>query len=140
MRVVVAGAQTDRVSDLLRALRAMLPLPFSCEAWSDGLAMGPRDVLLLVGLNVSNAALQAQERVIREKLLQAGFAFQVIHDDDAWLLKQARHALARSLLPHHPDLAETFMRDEIAPRWQGLCESCSDPDCEHRLFRRLLTP
>lgn len=140
MRVVVAGAQTDRVNRLLRTLRAELPFSFACEAWSEGLVMAPRDVLLLLGLNATDAALQAQELALREQLLQAKLAFQVLHGDDALLLKQVRHALARSLRPLDSDLAERFMRDEIAPRWQGLCESCSDPDCEHRLFRRLLPP
>jgi len=32
------------------------------------------------------------------------------------------------------------LRSEIAQRWAGVCEKCSDPECEHRLFRRLVSP
>ena len=33
---------------------------------------------------------------------------------------------------------EGLARKALPVRWQGLCESCSDPDCEKRLFSGLL--
>jgi hypothetical protein len=33
---------------------------------------------------------------------------------------------------------EGFARQALPVRWQGVCETCSDPDCEQRLFSGLL--
>lgn len=51
-------------------------------------------------------------------------------------LQLARH-LARQQGWHWPELAEL---QAPRSRWQGLCEKCSDPDCEHRLFSGLMQP
>ena len=33
---------------------------------------------------------------------------------------------------------EGLARKALPERWQGVCETCSDPDCEQRLFSGLL--
>lgn len=65
----------------------------------------------------------------RQQLLATGLPFQVVPTDG-----QALRALGAAL---GVALVET---DEalLAGRGRWSCESCSDPDCEHRLFRDLL--
>lgn len=138
MRIVVAGAQSEHVTSLLQDLRTILPAALSVHPWSPCVELTSSDVVLLLGLSSDSNALQEQDRSIRAHLIRTGVSFQVVYAEGAQLLPQARHALARTLQTALPDLAQALMREEIAPRWKGVCETCSDPDCEHRLFRRLL--
>jgi len=75
----------------------------------------------------------------RGPLAQAGWSYQVLYGEStAQHLEAAVHAL-HTALPQ-------VLREAPAPR--GLdaprhlrawaCEKCSDPECEHRLFQRLL--
>jgi len=68
----------------------------------------------------------------RELLLTQGLPFQVVHGHGENLLQQCLLAL----LP--PNTAIGLARQELPMRWQGVCEACSDPDCELRLFSGLL--
>lgn len=138
MRIVIAGAQAERVASLQRELATLLPPYAVCIAWSSSTPIHASDVRLLIGLTGSDAPSQTVETQIRTQWAQAGVAFQVIYGEGVELANQARHALARAVQQRDPTRAASLMREEITPRWQGLCESCSDPDCEHRLFRRLL--
>ena len=138
MRIVIAGAQAERVASLQRELVSHLPPHAVCIAWSSSTSIHASDVRLLIGLTGSDAPSQAVETQIRTQWAQAGVAFQVVYGEGVELANQARHALARAVQQRDPTWAASLMREEITPRWQGLGESCSDPDCEHRLFRRLL--
>jgi len=68
----------------------------------------------------------------RAILLAQGLPFQVIHGIGQELVKQCLLAL----LP--PETAKGLAREALPVRWQGVCETCSDPDCELRLFSGLL--
>jgi hypothetical protein len=145
MRVLVAGAQAAPVQALLRALPAVLPASVPCEAWA-GSAQA-NDVVLLLALGApgpdasfsdSSSAERDADESLRAQLMLQGVAFQVIHGPASAHAPQAQHAVAQALRQHDPVLAQRWTREEIVPRWQGVCESCSDPECEHRLFRRLL--
>jgi hypothetical protein len=73
----------------------------------------------------------------RQALMGCSHSYQVIHPSEQPL----RQALEWTLGHHLQRIAGHSpwpMREEIAPRWQGVCETCSDPECEHRLFQRLL--
>jgi nicotinamide riboside kinase len=113
------------------------------------------DLTLLTGLDIPWQAdgIQrdgAQVRVpvdtlLRCKLQHAGIAFDVIYGTGDQRTNRALEAIARSFKP-------PIATNPIAPcagitkenhandlkRWQGRCEKCSDPDCEHQLFRSLL--
>ncbi len=82
----------------------------------------------------SPAVREATDALLRRELQAAGIGFQTIYGQGAQRLHAALgaigNALGRDLLPDDPTLREGN------GRWQ--CESCSDPDCEHRLFRALL--
>ncbi len=76
----------------------------------------------------------------RGLLIQAGMAFQVIHACASERLEQQIFWALGDHLRRLTGRSPWPLREEIVARWQGLCESCSDPDCEHRLFQRLVKP
>jgi hypothetical protein len=73
----------------------------------------------------------------RQTLLSCGQSFQVIHAGDHPLLQALQWTVG-----HHVQRQTGHspwpLRTEIPARWLGVCESCSDPECEHRLFRQLV--
>ena len=76
----------------------------------------------------------ATDALIRRELDGAGLPYQSIYGRGEARLQQALRAvggwLGRPLVPHDPGLTEGRVP------WQ--CDNCSDPDCEHRLFTRLV--
>lgn len=80
---------------------------------------------------------EVRERIdamLRRELQAAGIGFQTIYGQGEQRLRAALgaigNALGHELTPDDPALREG------SGRWQ--CDACSDPDCEHRLFRALL--
>lgn len=113
--------------------------------WPEAIAAQRRlDLTLLMGLDLpwqadgllreSPVVREAIDALLRRELQAAGLAFQTIYGRGSQRLSAALGAMApalgRPLLPDDPVLREG------TGRWQ--CEACSDPDCEHRLFRGLL--
>ncbi len=113
--------------------------------WAAAIA-AQRDIglTLLMGLDLpwqsdgffrdSPAVRESTDALLRRELQAAGIAFQTIYGQGTQRLQAALgaigNALGRQLLPDDPTLREGN------GRWQ--CEACSDPACEHRLFRALL--
>ena len=83
---------------------------------------------ILLCVNPEDAAKAQAWRAI---LLAQGLPFQVIHGIGQELVTQC-------LLAILPPALQGFARQELPVRWQGVCETCSDPDCEQRLFSGLL--
>jgi glycine/D-amino acid oxidase-like deaminating enzyme len=91
------------------------------------------DLTLLTGLDLPapfehQAALneEPRERVdawLRATLQQAGIAYGVVYGSGPQRLQNA----LRFISP----------QDTPPARWRGVCEKCSDPDCELRLFTAL---
>ncbi len=113
--------------------------------WPDAIAAQRRiQLTLLMGLDLpwqpdgffrdSPAVRQATDTLLRRELQGAGIAFQTVYGQGPLRLRAALgaigSALGQALVPDDPALREGN------GRWQ--CEACSDPDCEHRLFRALL--
>lgn len=96
-------------------------------------AMAPAVCLLLApdSLEIDLALRSAHEladAALRESLAHRGVAFQVIHaTDDSQRLSHALRALRLRPAGATP-----------ARPWVWSCEKCSDPSCEHQLFRRLV--
>jgi hypothetical protein len=138
LRVVILGAPATGKTWLASALRQHLPSDIACLESNT-----PResDAVLLMGLDLAppSPAHSAQDAQWRQRLSSAGIDFQVIYGLGEARLHQALHAVSRRLMTTHPALAARLLRQEPAVRWQGVCEACSDPVCEHRLFSRLLT-
>ena len=136
MRVVIAGARSGDVSHLLQTLSAGLPSHLTCIAWHAELSLSADDIVLLLGLDQATPPLSQTDTTIRSALTQFNAAYRVLYGDAATQLQEARHAIAQALLQHDPVAQSMDLRPELKPRWQGWCDACSDPQCEHRLFRQ----
>ena len=91
-------------------------------------AVSACDVALLLGLDLpSSAGREADDARIRAQLQAAGLFFQVVYGPGAQRLQSALLALG---------VAQRNEDDE-GRAWNWVCEKCSDPACEHRLFSRL---
>lgn len=105
------------------------------------------DLTLLTGLdlpwtagNLQRGGPQAREPVdalLRSALARAGMAYQVVYGLGPQRLENALMAIHSRAIP--VDSARATGQYKInAGRTAWSCESCSDPDCERRLFTGLL--
>ena len=74
------------------------------------------------------------DALVREALQQAGVPYQVVYGVGTARLESAVAALARMGIGQDDPQRLAASRQPSA----YACEKCSDPECEHRLFRRLL--
>ena len=88
-----------------------------------------RDLLVLLGATAPTA-----QAAWRTHLANSGWPFQVLYGEAPQALKNLAFAWSSHVR------SQSALRPEILPRWEGVCEACSDPECEHRLFSRLLAP
>ena len=163
MDIVLLGLSQPRLQHLATALEqalkpfapcATLYTPQSQTAWTPP-SLSSRILLCASAEDVQIA------QAWRAILLAQGLPFQVIHGIGQELVTQCLLALLppdcfnpsgfamtsamASTLPSGfamtsamaSDL-EGLARKALPVRWQGLCETCSDPDCEQRLFFGLL--
>lgn len=95
------------------------------------------DVALLLGLpGQAGAKDQQHDAQCRAQLMAAGMPWQVLHAPNGDLLTAALWALG---LPQGDEGAREHLQSGLAGgRVPWVCGQCSDPDCEHRLFQRLL--
>ena len=105
----------------LRALYSSLHSP-NLQLLLMGLDLPHSEALQTKGPHTHNEQIQ-QDAALRARLQSQAWSYGVVYG-----LGESRlqHAL-RFLVPQHTPAA----------RWQGLCEGCSDPDCERRLFTAL---
>jgi hypothetical protein len=103
---------------------------------------------LLTGLDIKtdatgeSAKLRAQQAHIdsqlRRGLAECGIAFKVIYGTGLARLDHALMSLdLHSLGPQASDGEGTGATAALAKKWVWVCEKCSDPGCEHRLFAEL---
>ena len=133
MDIVLLGLTQSRLQHLATALepalkafapRTTLYIPQSQTAWTPP-SLSSRILLCVNPEDAGNA------QTWRAILLAQGLPFQVIHGIGQELVTQC-------LLAILPPALQGFARQELPVRWQGLCETCSDPDCEQRLVSGLL--
>jgi hypothetical protein len=133
MDIVLLGLTQPRLQHLATALepalkafapRTTLHIPQSQTAWTPP-SLSSRILLCVNPEDAGNA------QTWRAILLAQGLPFQVIHGIGQELVTQC-------LLAILPPALQGFARQELPVRWQGVCETCSDPDCEQRLFSGLL--
>lgn len=71
------------------------------------------------------------DALVRSQLQDAAIPFQVVYGQGPQRLASALDALAsRAVLPFERERSAEAQRP-----WVWMCEKCSDPECEHRLFR-----
>ena len=133
-RVALLGAPGTGKTELARVLAAQLPSTFVLLDGPQDLAC---DVALLMGLDLPSAAGgEPHDALVRERLRSAGIAYHVVYGDGAQRLRSALLALqAAGVLP--PGLVQREEEGGAARAWSWVCDKCSDPACEHRLFTRL---
>jgi HTH-type transcriptional repressor of NAD biosynthesis genes len=83
----------------------------------------------------SPAVREATDAVLRRELQIAGARYQTIYGKGPARLQQALRAIGGHL--GRPLLVDDPALHRGRGRW--ICDSCSDPDCEHRLFSQLLS-
>ena len=134
LRVVVAGVAACPVDPWISALAHQLPTEVLCQRWP---VNDPRetDLVMLLTAADADASHFSDELALRATLAAQTSGYQVIAVQASW--QQALHAIGRALRPLAPSLAQPLLRADIAPRWHGVCEGCSDPACEYRLFTGL---
>lgn len=138
--IALLGAANSGRHALLHALQPRLDgTAFEADVIEDASSLGslqrPALVLLLAPQDLSG---EAQVLHWRQRLVQAGLAYSVLHGDaqsrldDAWRLIQP-------LLGQAPSRSnEELVAGRSARRWTWSCDKCSDPTCEHRLFQDLV--
>ena len=149
MDIVLLGLSPPRLQHLATALepalkafapRTTLYIPQSQTAWTPP-SLSSR-ILLCVNPEAAGNA-----QTWRAFLLAQGLPFQVIHGIGQELVTQCLLALLPPDCFNPSGFAMTsamasdlegLARKAMPVRWQGVCETCSDPDCEQRLFSGLL--
>lgn len=139
--VVIADTtplMTAVYSDLLFADRTLYDFAQTHQrSYTQTLLMGLDLPWVADGLQRDGPQVQAPVDVlVRAALDHAALPYQTVYGHGANRLAHAERALrsdprVAALIGSTPDSGQ-------AARWN--CDSCSDPDCEHRLFRRLLAP
>ena len=163
MKIAVLGAQGTGKTQLVQALRQVLPSHYQL---SDGTALMTAiysdllnhdvaqyadalvqlrgfDLTLVMGLDLAQPPADRQHQVclsrgqvdarLRDVLDRQGVNYAVVYG-----LETARNDCARRAITHHtgqPVLAQRPAR----PQWQWSCEKCSDAGCEQRMFTVRLT-
>lgn len=106
------------------------------------------DITLLMGLDLpwqpdgllrdGSAYRSEADTLLRREMQGRGIPFQTVYGSGEQRLQNTLRALTPLLAPllGQAPVATDAWRTEGRPGWQ--CEACSDPDCEHRLFSRLL--
>lgn len=133
MKIAILGAPGSGKTWLARALADTPPIglgPVEPRDNPDLALCATFDVVLLMGLDLcmpSTAQLLA-DASLRSDLAQSNTGFRVVYGLGKARLVNALHALPA--LSKHVPTVETPLHIN--------CDKCSDPDCEHRLFSRLL--
>ena len=153
MDIVLLGLSPHRLQQLAAALgQALTQLapswtlhtphhsPQSDSAWTPP-SLSSR---ILLCVNPEDAAIA---QAWRATLLAQGLPFQVIHGISEALVAQCLMAILPpegvspsgfAMTTQASPALQGLARQALPVRWQGVCETCSDPDCEQRLFSGLL--
>ena len=149
MDIVLLGLTQSRLQHLATALepalkafapRATLHIPLNHLDWTPP-SLSSRILLCVNPEDAGNA------QTWRAILLAQGLPFQVIHGIGQELVTQCLLALIPpdcfnpsgfAMTSAMASTLEGLARKALPVRWQGVCETCSDPDCEQRLFSGLL--
>ena len=102
------------------------------------------DLTLLMGLpHPQLPVMTASDQLIRLELARTGTAYNVLYGNPHEQLAQALNLLEKKLGASltepllQPFPAEPKLKPKRKP-WVWLCDTCSDPQCEHQLLTQLL--
>jgi hypothetical protein len=94
------------------------------------------DLNLLMGLDHDQHPLQAIHNAIRQTLVKAGAAYQVLYGTPEEKIDLILRLIEQRL---NPAAKSRIARHDSARPWVWACEKCSDPSCEHQLLTGLLS-
>jgi hypothetical protein len=139
MKVAIVGAPHTGKTELAQALSTQLKargLLFEVVDAAPLASIASTDVVLLCGLDLGHTtgAQMHMDHTIRDALQRASLHFQVVYGRGFQRLENALFCIAHQA----PQWAQQLERPEPPTRWLGPCDSCSDGDCEHRLFTNLV--
>jgi nicotinamide riboside kinase len=86
------------------------------------------------------------DALLRRLLQEAGIPYEVVYGQGDQRLHnaalalqrlEAKHAITTNSVALSADSIRAESQNNLK-KWQWNCEKCSDPDCEHRLFRKLI--
>jgi hypothetical protein len=153
MDIVLLGLSPHRLQQLATALRSALKQnepswtlhtphrPYQSEPVWTPPSVSSRILLCVNPEDTTNA------QAWRAMLLAQGLSFQVIHGNGEALVSQCLLAILPpdgsspsgfAMTTQAASALRGLARQALPVRWQGVCETCSDPDCEQRLFSGLL--
>jgi nicotinamide riboside kinase len=92
------------------------------------------------GLQREGSHVQAPvDTLLRQALHTGGLAYQVVHGVGNKRTQNALQALStiKSIANYLINTTASGKNDDLQ-RWKWQCEKCSEPSCEHQLFRKLL--
>lgn len=148
---IEAAAQTPGVAVVIADTSALVIAAYS-ELYFDDRSLWPEaleqqrhhGLTLLMGLDLpwvadglfrdSPAIREATDAVLRRELQRAGIPFQTLYGPLDTRLQQALRAIGNAM--GHTLVTEP--PDWTRGRRPWVCDKCSDPECEHRLFSDLL--
>ncbi len=130
LQVVLIGAEISQRQHLAQALQQVLrtlasEVSLHIPPHPDDLTACPADAAHLLWTQANSGPWRQQLHVLARP-------YQVVHGEPTEALRQCIYAL----LP--PAQAQDWARQMPPVRWQGVCETCGDADCEQRLFSGLL--
>jgi nicotinamide riboside kinase len=74
------------------------------------------------------------DALLRTRLQDAQIGYQVVYGLGEQRLKNAMHCIAA------PAIFQRATGQNTSKKWTWVCDKCSDPVCEHRLFSQLTQP
>lgn len=144
-RIVVLGAPGTGAAELAAQLSAVSPLPDELHVSDEAWPSAGHDFALLMGLDQAEAPpadrplRELRDGELREHLQALGLPYRVVYGEGLTRLNHALLALGLPPLDEPTRQArEQAQFDLNRGRTAWSCETCSDPDCEHRLFTGLL--
>lgn len=143
MKIAVVGAPGTGKSSLVLALRQALQADADTAAFTvaeDGAPHQPHtyDLTLLMGLDLPHHGAQSapdllqSDAHLRHTLASQAIAYAVVYGN-----AQARTDCALQAIDYHRKRAAK-LPSAAASGWHWNCETCSDADCEYRLFSALV--
>ena len=144
-RIVVLGAPGTGASELAAQLCAVSPRPDELHVRHEAWPSAGHDFALLTGLDQADVPpadrqnRELRDGELREHLQALGLPYRVVYGAGVARLNHALLALGLPPLDEPTrEAREQAQFDLNRGRTAWLCEKCSDPECEHRLFTGLL--
>jgi hypothetical protein len=154
IKIALLGAQGSGKSWLAASLATALPGDHITISETPLEDIAGFDMVLLLGLDLLDARTdatparrrkaQTEDQRLRDVLAKSGTTFKVIYGNGAARLRNAVAAIqSETAIPSMAGSGSfsnvgAALPSQKSGEWRWPCDKCSDPQCEHQLFSRLL--